>query len=665
MSFAEVRQENGYPALYIDGIRSAPLLYALTDHPLARPNTEFARKNIPYFYNAGVNIVSVCASIEKDWKEDGSYSAEYPIECIKKVKELHPTAKIYFRLNLTPPYWWMRKYPEELIKYYGVESTDTGPGRNVTEKDKTKEIRASMASERWICDVNKVLDKFCQALKVSGVGDEVVAVQVAYGTYGEWHMYGKYYGDGAYEGDYSAPMLSFFRNYLQEKYKTNEALCKAWKEDVTFEKAELATPEQRHELQDNNAYRYPECSMRAIDSLKCFQLAAPYSIAKFAKQLKESWGKGLLVGAFYGYYFGCGDVFSRMLEPHLLFDDENVDFLAAPNAYTANKFSGNAAFLRYCAESVRLNGKLFLNEMDQGYKAFYNYRGKGNVYLCENNAEYNSLVKRNVLENVLRGMGAWYFDHNHPEDFYKPVKIGYWDDPERLQAIKEIQEFTEKLPTIRQSYQSTADVLLVFDTESVYYQGIYDGPQDKHNTYNHFDFADALAKCGAAYDMIWLYDLRKCDISQYKCVLFVGCDAMRKKDCDYIRETVMSGGRTVVFMCNNGYIVDDKTSTSNITALYGFELKDGYFENQRQDCCVISVSEYRYEPNFYRELFKKAGAHIYTENEEVLCVANDLVMLHAKEKPVTTLHLKCGDITVENEKYTTKVYDNLTGQRLL
>ena len=665
MSFAEIKQENGYPALFIDGKRTAPLMYALTDHPLGRPNTEFGRKNLPHFYNIGVNIVSVCSSIEKDWKEDGSYDAAHPITCIKEVKQLHPNAKIHFRLNLTPPYWWMRKYPKELIKYYGVDSVDTGAGRNVTEKDKTKEIRASFVSERWIRDVNKVLKQFCQALKASGFSEEVVSVQVAYGAYGEWHMYGKYYGDDAYEGDYSQPMLRFFRKYLKKKYKTEQSLEKAWGEKVRFETAELATPSMRHQLQDNNTYRYPEYCMRAIDSLKCFQLSAPWAISKFAKTLKQAWGEGLLVGTFYGYYFGCGDVFSRMLEPHLLLNDKNIDFLAAPNAYTANKFSGNAAFLRYCAESVRLNGKLFLSEMDQGYKAYFNYRGKGNVYLCENNQEYNALVKRNVMENVLRGMGAWYFDHNHPEDFYKSEKIGYWDDPERLQALQEIQDFTEKIPVIREKYSPCADVLVVFDTESVYYYGVGGGEQDKNNTYNHFDFADALAKSGVAYDIIWLYDLQKCDLSKYKCVLFVSCDAMRKKEYEYIRKTVMGGGRTVAFICNNGYILDNKTAVSNMTKLYGEEIKDGYYETERDDYRLVTVSGYQYKPSFYRELFRKSGAHIYTDNDEVLCVANDLVMLHCKEKPVTTLHLKSGDITIENEKYTTKVYDNLTGQRLL
>ena len=422
MSFAEIKRENGYPALYIDGKRIPPLMYALTDHPYGRANTEFGRKNLPYFYELGINLVSVCTSIERDWKADGSYNAEHPIACIKEVKALHPNAKIYFRLNLTPPYWWMRKYPEELIEYYGVPSVDTGEGRSVTEKDKTKEIRASFVSARWIRDVNKVLRKFCQAIKESGLGEEVVAVQVAYGAYGEWHMYGKYYGNDTYEADYSQPMRTFLRKYLKKKYKTVENLQNAWGEKVTFDTAELATPEMRHTLQDNDTYRYPEYSMRALDSLKCFQLSAPYAISKFAKQLKKSWGGGLLVGSFYGYYFGCGDVFSRMLEPHLLFKDKNVDFLAAPNAYTANKFSGNAAFLRYCAESMRLNGKLFLSEMDQGYKAFYNYRGKGNAYFCENNQEYNALVKRNIMENVLRGMGRGILTTTTPKIFISRSK---------------------------------------------------------------------------------------------------------------------------------------------------------------------------------------------------------------------------------------------------
>lgn len=121
----------------------------------------------------------------------------------------------------------------------------------------------------------------------------------------------------------------------------------------------------------------------------------------------------------------------------------------------------------------------------------------------------------------------------------------------------------------------------------------------------------------------------------------------------------------MAFIGNNGYIVDNKTALSNMTELYGYAFKGGHYEEQRENYRIVALSEYQCESSFYRELFRKSGVHIYTENGEVLCVANDLVMFHAKETPVTTLRLKCGDITVENQKYTTKVYDNLTGQRLL
>ena len=118
-------------------------------------------------------------------------------------------------------------------------------------------------------------------------------------------------------------------------------------------------------------------------------------------------------------------------------------------------------------------------------------------------------------------------------------------------------------------------------------------------------------------------------------------------------------------MCNNGYILDNKTSVENMTKLYGVAPQDGYLEIEREDYRLVTVSEYQYDAAFYRTLFKESGAHVYAEGGEVVCVANDLVMYHCKETPTTTLHLKCGDVAVDNEKYVTKVYDNLTGKRLL
>lgn len=668
----EIRNEGGMPILYENDERKVPLFYHLA---LTPPDHACPQKCIPQFHEAGIDVVGIIYNLDEDWHENG-YDGKALLKKIADVKSANAQAKLLLRTKLLPPYWWMRKYPEELIKYYGVESADTEHIPVVGNKDRTNEIRASFVSEKWQEDVCEIFKDMHRVLVENGYGEDIFAIQPAYGTCGEWHMFGKYYdnGSGVFEGDYSAPMLKYFRKYLREKYKTNKALQKAWGNGaVSFATATLATPVQRKTFKEIEGYLYrlPEYSMQALDSLKCLQTAAPYAISRFAKVIKETWERKVLVGTFYGYYFACGDVFGRMIEPHMLLGDENIDYLAAPNAYTANKWGGNAAFLRYCAESMRLNGKLFVSEIDQGYKSRSSYRSVQNdtIYLCEDNAEYNAITARNVFESVMRGMGAWFFDHQHPHDYGKlDEKTGYWDHPERMAGIVKIREACEKMNARRTKFLLSADVLIVYDTESVYYQGpskTGDG-SDIHNTYNHFDMADAIAKSGAGYDMIWLYDLQKCDISKYKCVLFVACEAMRKRDFEYIRKVVMGGNRTVAFMRKNGFIVDGRTGYSNITELYGSSaLKDSYTEERRKKCRVVSVSQFIYDRKFYRELFESSGAHIYTDNGEVVTVANRFVLVHTKGIPQTTLHLTCGDVTLENGKCNTVIYDDLTGERIL
>ena len=68
---------------------------------------------------------------------------------------------------------------------------------------------------------------------------------------------------------------------------------------------------------------------------------------------------------------------------------------------------------------------------------------------------------------------------------------------------------------------------------------------------------------------------------------------------------------------------------------------------------------------FYHDIFKKAGAHIYSDDGEVIIADNEMVMMHCKDIPQTTLHLHCGDVKVENGKYNTVIYNSFTGEKVL
>ncbi len=660
MSVANIKQENGNVNLYIDGRLVPPLVYHIADR---RNNVgaELWQKNIANFHKIGMDFVGIYAYLFIDWKEEG-YTGESLMENIKNTVKANPEAKILVRLNLTPPTWWMRAHPDELIKYHGVLSADCKDEDLITG-DKTNQNRASFLSKAWRKDVNGILRQIVKMIRSSPYKDNVVALQPAYGTCGEWHMYGQYYYDksGVFEGDYSQPMLDFFRKYLKKKYKTVGALQAAWGGKVTFENAQLAPPSLRKAYKEEENYLFPETDMRALDSLKCFQLAAPTAIQEFAKTIKRASKGRLLVGSFYGYHFGCGNVYVRLLEPHLLLQDENIDYLAAPAAYTANKRSGNAVFLRYLAESVRLHGKMFLCEMDQGYRSYCCYRkDPGNEYICESNAEYNALMTRNIMENVIRGMGSWYFDHKHPADPEKVV--GYWEDEELLEGIRRVYEVCKRIKSLRPAFEKTADVLIVYDAETIYHLG---EKTEVHNTYCQFDMADAIGKSGAGYDLIYLKDIAKCNIDGYKCVLFIDCVQMRQEEYRYIQERVMGGGRTVAFMGTNGYIVEGKTGLDNVNALLQTATEAGDFAENRGEYTLVNSKAFRYDKEFYQKLFKDAGAHIYTEDGLVICADNNLVMVHAKQTKNSRLRLACGEVELPDQKHFTAVYDNKTGERLI
>ncbi len=651
MHSISIKKENGKIILYINDKLVPPLIYHISDRAqdISLP---IWQKNIAQFHSAGIDIVGICEHLNADWTEAG-YSGESLMNGIKNAVKANGQVKLVIRLNLTPPYWWMRKHKEELIVYEGIESVDLD-NDDVFAGINANQYRVSFVSKIWREEIKRILTQVVSIIDNSPYAENVIALQPAYGTCGEWHMFGP-------NADFSKPMLVFFRQYLKDKYVTVKELQKAWGEKVDFETAELASWDMRTDYKEDGNYLFPETDMRALDSLKCYQLAAPTAIVEFAKTIKSASNGRLLVGSFYAYHFGCGDVCSRLIEPYVVFNDDSIDYLAAPSGYTYNKRSGNTEFLRYMFESARLHGKLFFCEMDQGFKSWSVCRNDDNIYYtCKNNEDYIALITRSIMENVLRGMGAWFFDHNHPAS--QPKLEGYWDDAKRLTAIKNIKEFCDRLTVLRPSFEATTDVLIVYDAPSVYH---YARKSEMHNTWCEFDIMDGIAKSGAGYDRIYLQDIELCEIERYKCVLFIECVQMSKNQYDFIMNKVMGENRTVAFMGKNGYIVDGKTSVSNITKLYGGVIQKGLFVEKKNNYTLVTVDNFRYDKQFYRNLFTQAGAHIYSNGEEVICANNNLVMVYALNTKDKVIHLTCGDVKLPDKEFLTAVYDNKTGERLL
>lgn len=669
MSIARIKKDHvtangGAPELYVDGKKTVPLWYALSDIPAAKAWNDCSQRGIRNFAKCGIDIVCVDTNLHEGWQENGEYDPAALLKDVSAVLQANPNAKVVTRLHLNPPYWWLHKYPEELIVYYGkkeidgeekwveLERTDSGTygDRTISRKHLPTEIRVSIASEQFLHDCGEILKRLCEKVKAHPLGQHLIGIQPAYGTCGEWHYWG---GNNEYYSplgtDYSAPMQKLFRKIVRERYATEEELKRFYGEDATFENVTIA-PSNERETTYGQICMTPEKYARGIDSMRTFSVASAEAIRYFCKCIKESWNE-ILTGAFYAYFVNAETATAAHCEPHRLFADDNIDFLAGPSAYTYNKESGNPNLLRYITESCRINGKLFLSEMDQGFRSWN--AAIGGAYVCESEEEYAMLMKRNIMENILLGNGAWYYDHRLP--IVSPYeKEEYWNTPERLETIANLQKTCEKL--LEKPYKKTTDVLLVVDTERLYYKWYVSAS---------FDFYKALFTSGAGVDRLYLKDIEKCDISRYKCVLFLDCLAMEQKTYDYIRNKVMADGRTVMLINDFARIVDKTTDETRLEQIIGEKSCGVYKEYEKANCRICVMPETVMDRRLYHDVFKKAGAHIYAENGEVIIADNEMVMMHCKNIPQTTLRLHCGDVKVENGKYNTVVYNTLTGEKIV
>ena len=630
---AYVNSREGAPLLLVDGKPTAPLWYALSDIPAAKAWKECSQRAIRNFSIQGIDIVCVDTDLYKGWNESGEYDPETLFGDIRAVLTANPNARIVTRLHLNPPYWWLRKHREELVGYVKKEFvdgvwqysapklTDSGEygDRTIARKHLPYEMRASIGSSVWINDTCNVLKQLCEKVKAHPLGRSLIGIQIAYGHCGEWHMWS--------DSDYGQAMQGAFRRMLKDEY-TSEQLRRYYGENVNVDSVKMATKKEVDDAfsEVGDGVLSMDRYALIVDTLRVFSYASAEAIRSICRCIKEAWGE-ILAGAFYGYFFSTGGADAAHSEVERIYKDKNVDFLAAPCAYGDNKRSGNMNMLRYVAESCRINGKLMLCEMDQGYRSVNRASADG-AYVCESESEYSAIMKRNVVENLLLGCGAWFYDHRFvPSSIYE--KEEYWATPERLDTVGQIVDFGKR--TLARQYRKTTDVLLVVDAGYCY---------RTKTVSTGFEFINALGKSGAGFDRLFLTDTDICDVSGYKCVIFADCVTLGDVRYRPLAERIRANGTSVVLIgaTDRSFFADDSSV---------------YMRTPVTD------------PSYWKELFRSCGAHIYTEGGEVTVADNGMVMVHCKDIPETLLHLPCGDVRIKNERFSTVVYDCQSGQRLL
>lgn len=579
---ASVKPASNKPTLHINGKPVYACLYALTDCPGGRlPQDENAARSIRQFVDAGFRLFQVDLFLQEVWPSPGSkLDLEPARKLIRGITALCPNgeAAVFLRWHVNPPAWWLEQNPGELCRWANDPNNETivhTQHTRIIHDDLRRVPRVSLASEKWLRMANEKTRELLTGLARTREGNSLAGVHVACGVYGEWHYWA----------------------FPQNEPDVGPAMTRRFGKPVPG----LEERQQEGNLAAEEYYRFQH------------QVVAG-CITSLCETVKKSWPRPIVTGTFYGYFFS---MFNRQaagghLELHRILESPHVDYLSAPQAYgTLFRDLGGSGATRALVETIRLHGKLFLDEMDQAPS----WQWRNNVDLAFALTDLDrdiAILRRNVLESYTRGAGLWFYD------FGPANHTGWWQDTRLMAEIRQLKALLERYHAAS-PYQPAGDVLYVFDTEVFYTTGNQDKVTDPLAVNQTIGQA---YRSGAAIETIHVRDLDRVDLSRFKVVVLA--NLWRRNARPIAHPKVLSQG----------------TSPADFQPVTAADL---------------------------RKACEAAGAHLYTDREgDVVHAGGGLVLIHTKDGGPRRLKFRSGrQVEVTLPPKSSWIFDAATGERLL
>ncbi|MPR35254.1 hypothetical protein [Salmonirosea aquatica] len=700
-----MKSYNGRPTLFVNDTPQVPAFYALTHAYGGRWSwEEVPARNLNNFCQIGFRLFQVDLWLEDLWYPNtDTLDIRKAQHQVRGVLDQCQDASVVIRIHVNAPFWWNKAHPEECTQFADTPVDTTlkaGPPYHNEEHDIHAALRASLASARWKQESGEKLVELCQKLAKTPEGNAVIGMHVAGGIYGEWH----YWGFIDHDPDTGPAMTAYFRNWLKTKYKTKEALQKAW-QSTTYTLADATVPNTAERLKTQDGFfKDPNQEQRTIDYFTAQQQVVADDAIYFCKLVKDTWPRPIVTGIFYGYLhmtFNRQTVGGHLFIRQVL-DSPYIDYLAAPQTYWPDsRKAGGSGNSRGIIESTLLHDKLWFDEIDNGYlhakNDFENIR-----YTERYDSTYANIIRRSALLPLMRGIGFWFYDFGPQKGF------GWWDNPRYLASMQAEKQLFEKRLTV--PYHSEADVLYVWSQDVFYYLKSAPLPI----TVNVLDHSiEQALRSGTVGDQIYDFDLDRVNLDQYKAVVFMNVYALTDAQRDFIQKKVAKNNRTIIWNYLTGYTNGTRLDLDFVKTLTGMNLErvptgpapsvnfltPGYtytFSGPVEPLVVVQdksaqplarlagtdqvIIARKQEKEFtsvfcglplngtdgFREIFRQAGCHIYNEQNDFTYANSGLLLLHTKAGGTRTIRLKNGkSISVPLKQGTTLLLDAQTGEIVL
>ena len=415
------------------------------------------QKCIENMYKDGVRIFSYLCPLVLGWDTENKYDFALLDKLHDSILQIVPEALLIPRVFLTTPFWWDKKYPDELLRFKKhTPKIDLDENKHqelwkYEAKMYHSTQNTSLASVQWKQDAGKALKAFIKHSMHKYHG-HFIGFHLAYGTCGEWGPFGSYKNGrfGCY--DFSKPMLKTFRKFLMNKYSDETALRVAWRDSqISFDSA---LPPNKAELLKTDYFtlKDPRFHQQCLDWYEHYNFTLAQSIGHFCRVVKKASSRPVLTAVFGGALMQTG---ASAYQVHSVFhcldqilQEKDLDIICTPNWYE-NRQKGVASQAPVASISKK---KLFIAECD--VRATPDNANRLSTTFPVSKKEGIKNFCRDTFFNMSQGQGLfWWYDFGQ----------GWFLSPEIRKIIRKIVSYQL---TVLPEEKLQAEIAVVIDESS-------------------------------------------------------------------------------------------------------------------------------------------------------------------------------------------------------
>lgn len=553
----------------VRGHRGRPV-FTLNGQPYTKPVFETYVPEERYFRQfavAGTEVFSFSTNLGAGfwfptWLGPDSWDFSHLDELAHRVIKANPNGLLLPRILLSTPDWWVAQNPEECQILANGKRTYT-PAVSMGRGGKAY---PSIVSAKWRRDMGNGLKRVLHHIRESDYGAHLFGVMVTGLMTEEWYHWSIHTNELA---DYSPHATRAFQKWLRQRYRTTDALRKAWNAPEIDYHTVTVPPQEARQRGRERTFRAPATEKNVIDYYLFYNEIIPDTIDYFCGVAKEVTERKKVVGAFYAFMFEFGgdpefghNALGRLVQ------SKNLDFVMVTASYGNRELGTGADYMRAPITSVALHQKLWYHDNDTVSFRFREIHSKGS---WTEETIRNEALRLGATETPPETIwqyrrGAGFVLGNGVFQSFFDLHGGYFDDPQLLEEIKRLNVVFEE--SKQYNLSSCAEVLLVADETSCAYTTFQSPLLEQTLRPTQV----SLCKMGAPYDCILTDDLALLDTARYKLVIFLNAYHLTDAQRRLIRRKLLNRGRTVLWCYAPGYFNGSVASVEAMRALTGINI---------------------------------------------------------------------------------------------